>query len=137
MANEENLMPPWSSVNQPDGRGRPKGRSFKSIIQEIMDLPAAKRIKALGDIQEILGNTEKLTNNEALAIRMLAKALSNPDSKSAERILNHGYGMPKQTTEQINVNVEPQLLFRDKDGKIKDGSKPKPPTDEIPAEPSV
>ena len=136
MPNPENIAGQGFHTNPEriNKKGRPAGRTMKSIIQEIMNLPAAKRIKSLSDIQEILGDTEKLTNDEALVVRMLSKALSNPDGKSADRLMNHGYGMPKQTTEQININTEPKIQT------IKDGKEISlkiqtntPSTDNVPA----
>lgn len=102
----------FSSTNQPSGRGRKPGRSFKTILKELLDLPVAEKIKSLQDLKDILPekDLEKLTNGEALMIRLLGKALANPESKAMERLMNRVEGMPTFT--MINENSE-QPLFPD------------------------
>jgi len=89
----------FSSDYQPEHNGHPEGTTIRTILKKLLALPTAQRIKSLPELSEIIGDTSHLTNFEAITLRLLAKALANPESKSMERLLNRLEGLPKQPIE--------------------------------------
>lgn len=87
-------------------KGRPKGRDFRTIFNEILDLEAKGVVLDVAEVKQLCGELARpLTYREALAVRMMAKALSNPESKSAERVLDRAEGKPIQ-----GIEMSGQLL---------------------------
>lgn len=108
----------FSETRQPEENGRIPGKSFKSIINELLDLQAAGKVLSTEEIQLMskqLGR--QVTYREALSIRLLGKALGNPDSRSMERILDRAEGKPTQSIELTGdlktnqVNLPDNLTF--------------------------
>lgn len=97
--------------------GKPKGsKSFKTILSELLDKKVKNpTIKSAAEIQEMFPDGD-LTYKQAMAVRMIATALINPESKSAERIMNRVEGLPKQTIEQSIVSDEAKIIIS-KDGR--------------------
>lgn len=110
--------------------GKPKGsKSFKTILSELLDKKVKNEgIKSAQEIQEMFPDGD-LTYKQALMVRMIAIAVINPESKSAERIMNRVEGLPKQTIEQHLVDQDAKIIIS-KDGanislKVKDERPPK------------
>lgn len=78
--------------------GRPKGKSFKTILEELLDLECSEEDMKDEDIKRVFKDSNhKITNREILMAKMILQAKRNPDSKSAERVLNRVDGLPKQS----------------------------------------
>ena len=131
---EKFQFPPGHSGNP---KGKPKGsKSFKTILSELLDKKVKNpTIKSAAEIQEMFPDGD-LTYKQAMAVRMIAQAVINPESKSAERIMNRVEGLPKQTIEQSIVSDEAKIIIS-KDGreinlKVK-SDKPEPLEPDSPA----
>lgn len=125
----KNLMAPWQPGQSGNLAGKPKGsKSFKTILSELLDKKVKNiKVKSAEEIQEMFPDGD-LTYKQALAVRMIAIAIINPESKSAERIMNRVEGLPKQTIEQSIVSDEAKIIIS-KDGetislKVKDERPP-------------
>jgi hypothetical protein len=104
---------PFKQGETGNPNGRPKGKSFKTILEELLDLPAADRLKNLEDVKELLVDTGKLTNREILMARLMIRACEDADSKSMERLMNRVDGMPKEHKE-ITI-IKPLIIDLDND----------------------
>lgn len=118
MANPQNLEPhkwkPGQSGN-PEGR-KPGSKSFKKILDELLSMKVKNtKILEANEIVEMYPNGV-VTYKEALMVRMIAKALVDPDSRSAELILNRLEGTPKRTGED-NLSDPTAKITIQKDGK--------------------
>jgi hypothetical protein len=76
--------------------GRPKGKSFKKILEELLDLEATEEEKSDEQIKKMFPEG-KVTKREILMARLLITASNNSESKSMERLLNRVDGLPKQS----------------------------------------
>jgi len=108
MANQQNIEDhKFEKGKSGNPFGRPKGLSFKTILDEILDLPADMTISEVQEYTEKLGR--KLTNREIMLIRMMAKAITDPESKSMQHILDRVEGKPQQsidvTSNGVNVPI--------------------------------
>jgi hypothetical protein len=99
VAKEDNLTPfkPGESGNP---KGRPPGKSFKTILNELLDLKASDNDLSDDEIKNIFSDSkEPITNREILMAKLLLKAKKDADSKSMQRLLDRVEGTPKQTVE--------------------------------------
>jgi len=98
---------PYEKGRSGNPNGRPKGMAFKTILNEILDLPADMTVSEVQEYTEKLGR--KLTNREIMLIRMMAKAITDPESKSMQHILDRVEGKPQQsidvTSNGVNVPI--------------------------------
>ena len=108
---------PFEKGQSGNPKGKPKGsKSFKTILSELLDKKVKNpTIKSAAEIQEMFPDGD-LTYKQAMAVRMIAQAVINPESKSAERIMNRVEGLPKQTIEQSIVSDEAKIIIS-KDGR--------------------
>lgn len=78
--------------------GRPRGRGLKAIFDELLDMEAKGVVLQTPEVIQLMAELQrKVTYREAFAIRTMAKALSNPESKSAERLADRTEGKPPQS----------------------------------------
>ncbi len=104
MANPENLKPvKKGEVLNPNGRG--KGTLNRSTIakQWLAAMESAKN--------PITGEDERLTQEDIITLAQIKKARSG-DATAYKHLMDSCYGLPKQTVDQTNTNIE-QPLFPD------------------------
>jgi len=94
----------FSSTNQPKGKGRPKGKSLKTILDAMLDLKAPNALRE--QVREAFGEgvSEDMTIYEAMALRQIIKALSNADTKAFNAIADRREGKPVQS---IMMGLDP------------------------------
>jgi len=93
MANEQNLKP-FSSEYQPEKNGRPKGSKNRSTI-------ARKWLEVMQDAKNpITGELEKLSQEDLITLAMIHKARKG-DVNAYKQLMDSGFGLPKQTIEQV------------------------------------
>ena len=64
--------------------GRPKGKSFKSVMQALLDLECSDEDLKDEEIKKMFTDANyKPTNRDIISARMLMKAKQDTDSKSA------------------------------------------------------
>lgn len=95
--NDENLKP-FKEGDDPrrNTSGRPPGKSFKAILERLLDLEASEEDMSDEDIKKVFPEG-KVTNREIFMARMIIQAKRDPNSKAAERVLNRVDGLPKQS----------------------------------------
>lgn len=112
MANPENIenhkFKPGESGNP---EGRPRGKSFKTILEELLDLQATEQDMEDEDIKKVFKDANhKITNKEIIMAKMILQAKRDPDSRSAERLMNRVDGKPIETVKQsIDVSTEKSI----------------------------
>src|SRR3989304_4417433 len=91
----------FNSTNQPDPSvvGRKLCKSFKTILEELLELEANQTEKSDEEIIKIFGKEKRITKREILMARLLVTALNDSESKSMERLMNRVDGMPKQAVD--------------------------------------
>lgn len=101
----------FSSENQPEKNGRPPGKSFKAILDALLDLAATEEDLEDSDIQKVFADkNQKVTNREILLAKMMIRAKRDPDSKSAERLMNRVEGKPIETIKQQHeINTDKSI----------------------------
>lgn len=93
--------------------GRPKGKSFKTVLEAMLDLECSDKDLEDEEIKEhFKGANYKPTNRDIVAVRMLLKAKQDGESKSAERLMNRVEGKPIETIKQ-NIEVAVPLVVND------------------------
>lgn len=117
--NDENLRP-FKEGDDPRRNldGRPPGKSFKTIFDELLEMMVKDHgIKSAQEIVDMYPDG-KVTYKQAMAVRMIAKAVLDPESKSAERIMNRTEGKPIETVNQklsvTEIQIEKTILTTDK-----------------------
>jgi len=109
--NDENLKPckPGETHNP---NGRPKGKSFKTILETLLDLECSEEDLSDEEIKKIFPDG-KVTNREIFMARMLMNAKKDPNSKSAERLLNRVDGLPKQSIDHTTAgeSINQQIII--------------------------
>ena len=93
---------PFQPGESGNPNGRPKGKSFKTILNELLDMEASEADLSDEEIKKLFPSG-KVTNREIFMTRMLLRAKSDPDSKSAERLLNRVDGLPKQSIDHTTA----------------------------------
>lgn len=104
--------------------GRPKGKSFKKIFDELLEtLVKDDGIKSAKEIVDMYPDGQ-VTYKQAMAVRMIAKAVLDPESKSAERIMNRVEGKPIETVKQevrvTDIQIEKTILNKTTEDKSED-----------------
>ena len=109
----------FSKDNQPEGRGRPKGKSFKTILDELLDLECSEEDLKDEQIKEFFKDANhKITNREIMLARMTLRAKQDPDSKAAQRLMDRVEGKPVETVKQkleIDTDKKINISISDKD----------------------
>jgi len=97
--------------------GRPKGKSFKTILDELLDLEATEKDLEDEDIKKVFKDANhKITNREIMLARMVLRAKQDPDSKAAERLMNRVEGKPVETVHnKLELGTENKITIS-KDG---------------------
>lgn len=93
MAREDNLKPmqPGETRNP---NGRPKGSKNRSTI-------ARKWLEVMQDAKNpITGELEKLSQEDIMTLALIKKARGG-DVNAYKQLMDSGYGLPKQTIEQV------------------------------------
>lgn len=126
----------FSKDNQPaPGRnGRPKGKSFKTILEELLELEANEEDLKDEDIKKIFsGSNHKITNREILMARLLIQAKRDGDSKSMERLMNRVEGKPAETiTQKIELDTDSKITISKEGEEIKLSTKKESDENELP-----
>ena len=114
MANNENLTPfKKGESGNPDGR--PPGKSFKTILNKLLDLEATEKDLSDEELKAMLPDG-KVTNRDILMARLLLQAKADGDSKSMERLMNRVDGKPIETVHQkLEIGTENKISI------VKDG----------------
>lgn len=105
--NKETQFEPGKTGN-PDGR--PPGKSFKKILEMLLDLEASEEDLKDEDIKKMFPEG-KVTKREILMARLLITASRNADSKSMERLLNRVDGLPKQSIDHKVESVDNKIII--------------------------
>lgn len=93
-------------------KGRPPGKSLHTLLAELLEKATPAEVKDSKFIKEFLQKKnpkKKVTNAEALAARLLAKALVNGDMKAIKEIFDRIGGNtnpPGEIHMSITVNNE-------------------------------
>lgn len=108
----------FSSERQPETNGRPLGKSFKTILEKLLDLEASDEEKTDEEIKKMFPDG-RVTKREILMTRLLIRALRDPDSKSMERLMNRVDGKPVETVKQkLELSDEAKILIAKEGDKI-------------------
>lgn len=93
MPNPENIIPPQKGeVRNPNGK--PKGTKNRSTI-------ARKWLEVMQDAKNpITGELEKLSQEDLITLAMIHKARKG-DVNAYKQLMDSGFGLPKQTIEQV------------------------------------
>lgn len=91
-------------------KGRPPGKSFKTILENLLDLEASEEDLEDSDIKKLFPEG-KVTNREIFMARLVLRAKRDPDSKSAERLLNRVDGLPKQSIDHKVESVDNKIII--------------------------
>jgi predicted aspartyl protease len=112
MPNPENIIPPQKGeVRNPNGK--PKGTKNRSTI-------ARKWLEVMQDAKNpITGELEKLSQEDLITLAMIHKARKG-DVNAYKQLMDSGFGMPKQTIEQ----VQEQPIFNGIDLEVDGQDKP-------------
>lgn len=98
--NDQNLKPfKEGEDSRRNLDGRPPGKSFKTILEKLLDLEASDEEKTDEEIKKMFPDG-RVTKREILMTRLLIRALRDPDSKSMERLMNRVDGKPIETVKQ-------------------------------------
>jgi hypothetical protein len=112
MPNPENLTP-FPPGNNANPNGRPKGSKNRSTI-------ARKWLEAMQDSKNpITGELERLTQEDIMTLALIKKARGG-DVNAYKQLMDSGYGLPKQTIEQ----VQEQPIFNGIDLEVDGQDKP-------------
>lgn len=116
--NNENLKPfKEGDDSRRNTGGRPTGsKSFKKILDELLEMVVKDEgVKSAKEIVDMYPDGQ-VTYKQAMAVRMIAKAVLDPESKSAERIMNRTEGKPIETIRQdlqvTDIRVEKTILTK-------------------------
>ena len=92
----------FSTENQPENRGRPKGAKNRSTIaRAIMAMNAKLPNEAVEKLKEIYPEiTNDITIEEAMAIMQVAKAIIGQNTGAYKALMDSAYGLPKQEIDQ-------------------------------------
>ena len=119
--NKETQFEPGKSGNP---NGRPKGKSFKAVLEILLDMEATDKDMEDEEIKKLFPDPKnRPTNREIIMAKMALRAKEDPDSKSAERIMNRVDGKPVETVHQkLEIDTEKKINISI-DGKATDLSK--------------
>ena len=93
---------PFKKGESGNPNGRPPGKTFKSILNDLLDLKASDDDMSDEEIKKLFPNG-KVTNREILMAKLLLTAKKDGESKSMERLMNRVDGKPIET---VNNKVE-------------------------------
>jgi len=112
MPNEQNLIPPPKPGEIRNPNGRPKGSKNRSTI-------ARKWLEAMQDSKNpITGELERLTQEDIMTLALIKKARGG-DVNAYKQLMDSGYGLPKQTIEQVQEQPIFNGINLDVDGQDK------------------
>jgi hypothetical protein len=108
----------FSSDNQPEKNGRPKGKSFKAVLEAMLDLECSEEDLKDEEIKKIFNDASyKPTNRDIISARMLIKAKQDAESKSSQRIADRVDGKPIETIKQSTEITTDKKIILSLDGK--------------------
>ena len=93
---------PFKKGESGNPNGRPPGKTFKSILNDLLDLKATDEDMSDEEIKKLFPDG-KVTNREILMAKLLLTAKKDGESKSMERLMNRVDGKPIET---VNNKVE-------------------------------
>lgn len=101
---------PFQPGESGNPNGRPPGKSFKAILEKLLDLEASDEDKTDEEIKKMFPDG-KVTKREILMTRLLIRALRDPDSKSMERLLNRVDGLPRQSIDHKIESTDNRIII--------------------------
>jgi hypothetical protein len=101
---------PFKEGESGNPNGRPKGKSFRTILEALLDLEASEEDLEDSDIKKLFPEG-KVTNREIFMARLVLRAKRDPDSKSAERLLNRVDGLPKQSIDHKIESTDNRIII--------------------------
>lgn len=94
MAGYKDIQPRWNQGESGNPNGRPKGSKNRSTI-------ARKWLEVMQDAKNpITGELEKLSQEDLITLAMIHKARKG-DVNAYKQLMDSGFGLPKQTIEQV------------------------------------
>lgn len=94
-----NLKPPWTTENQPQGRGRPKGSvSLVRLMRLMVSAGTREPEDTKKKLRETFGvDADEMISNAHLYMAKVHDAAINGEEWAIKIMLNYIDGMPKQT----------------------------------------
>ena len=113
--NKETQFGPGESGNP---NGRPKGKSFKTVLEAMLELPCTDKDLEDDDIKKFFeGAAYRPTNRDIISARMMIKAKQDSESKSSQRIADRVDGKPIETIKQSTEITTDKKIILSIDGK--------------------